>query len=139
MDSLVSAVAARVVFIEGEEVRFVEADEPTRQIATTLSAVPYLLADAYDVVTLRNTTSEESFSLLLGSWNADRALRMLDIVLDPDSAHDETEEAARFLSDFIADEATKIQVENIVPLRCCWQTKYNFPRLLVVYNTLRPR
>jgi tetratricopeptide (TPR) repeat protein len=112
MDSLVSAVAARVVFIQGEEVSFIEAEKPTSQIPTTISAVPYLLADAYDVVSLRDTNVGESLDLLLKGWNADRALRMLDILLDLESPHDETKEAARFFSDLIANEATKNQVKN---------------------------
>jgi tetratricopeptide (TPR) repeat protein len=113
MDSLVSAIAARVVFIEGNEARFVEADAPAHENPIALSAIPYVLADAYDTVKLKNTTAPQSFQLLLSSWNADRALRMLDIMLDADSPEEEAQQAAGYFADLIADQETAVRVKNV--------------------------
>src|ERR1700674_3460187 len=114
MLSLVSAVAARIVFIEGTDARYVDADDPGAEKPTTLDAVPALLADAYDVKEFKNTTVQKSFEYLLAAWNGDRALRMLDIILDLDSDVDETEQAAEYFSHLIADPVTNDWVKNCV-------------------------
>src|ERR1700720_3198138 len=95
MDFLASAVANRIVFVEGNEARFIEADRPTIQRKTTLSEVPLLLADAYDVVLLKNTSAAVAIENLLDAWNRDRALRMLDIILDRESDKSELLEASK--------------------------------------------
>jgi hypothetical protein len=107
MDCLVSAVAARVVFIEGNDVKYIEADQPAIETRTTLAEVPMLLADAYDVVLLKNTSTPAALECLLGLWNRDRALRMLDIVLDDTSDESEVLEASGYLAAFLSNASVR--------------------------------
>src|SRR5712671_8247752 len=83
MEALVSGVAARVVFIDGEAVSYIEADQPETRIPVTRDAIPYLLLDAHDVQRLKATTEDEAFRCLLQKFNEDRGLRMLQVILDP--------------------------------------------------------
>jgi hypothetical protein len=55
MEALVSGVAARVVFIDGEAVSYIEADQPETRIPVTRDAIPYLLL----VRCFRNTAPME--------------------------------------------------------------------------------
>lgn len=112
MDSLISAAAAKVIFIQGTEFSFVEAEKPGTRIRTTSAAIPYLLADADDVVTLKNTTVAGSFQRLLEDWNSDRALRMLDIMLDIETPSEEANEAAQYFSALITNGTTETYVKN---------------------------
>lgn len=114
MDGLVSAVVARAVFIDGNDVSYVDADAPTVRHPATIAAIPNLLLDAHDVVTLKNTSIDESLRNLLQAWNSDRALRMLDIILDETSDDDELQESAVLFSQLIANPETKIWVDNWV-------------------------
>jgi len=72
MEALVSGVAARVVFIDGEAVSYIEADHPETRIPVTRDAIPYLLLDAHDVQRLKATSEIEAFCFLLRKFNEDR-------------------------------------------------------------------
>ena len=61
---------------------------------------------------LTNTNTEASFKLLLRNWNADRALRMIDILLDDDTPPREMAEAFKYLSDLLADPETQTRLKN---------------------------
>lgn len=112
MDSLVSAVAARVIFIEGNDISYIEADRPEVKRSCSITEVPRLLMDAYDVELLENTTAEFSFRRLLRKWNEDRGLRMLDIVLDPETPTGERKDAASSLAQIIADKDICDAIQN---------------------------
>jgi tetratricopeptide (TPR) repeat protein len=112
MDALVSAVAARIVFIEGEEATYIDAETPGTRTRTTLDALPYLLMGAYDVAELKDTSESDAFGCLLRKWNEDRALRMLDIVIDSDEELDTRCEAAGYLSAFLKDTKTLETIKN---------------------------
>ena len=97
MDALVSGVAARIVFISGSEVTYVDAELPEKRHSSSRAALPYLLADAYDVEKVSGTTEAHAFDLLLRKWSTDRALRMLQIALDPEDEADIRDQALRHL------------------------------------------
>ena len=120
MDAIVSAIAARVVFVEGTKVTFVNAEKPSDRISTTRERIPQLLADAYDAEVLRNTDEGTAFERLLEKWNVDRALRMLQIVIDDSEPNDIRFEAAQSLDSLIRTVAVRDRVENFalsIPLQ----------------------
>ena len=121
MDMLVSGQAGRIVFIEGNDVSYVEADEPDVKIPTSTAAIPHLLADAHDVVRLEGASEKRAFECLLRNWKADRALRMLQLVLDPDEDLEITSQAAECLTHLLMAEGVLETVENwtyAIPFFC---------------------
>jgi hypothetical protein len=112
MDALVSGVAARVVFLAGSEVTYIDAERPTEKHTSSRAALPYLLADAYDVEMLKGATEEQAFGTLLKKWNTDRALRMLQIALDSEENTAIREEAASYFSSLLLQRGVRTGVEN---------------------------
>lgn len=112
MDALVSGVAARVVFISGSQVSYIDADRPNERYNSTRAELPHLLADAHDVELLSATTEKQAFGLLLTKWNSDRALRMLQIALDSDEELASRHEAARYFTALVSAPEVQSAVEN---------------------------
>lgn len=112
MEALVSGVAARVVFIDGDAVSYIEADHPEARIPATPDAIPYLLLGAHDVQRLKATSEDEAFRCLLRKFNEDRGLRMLQIVIDPDDDFELRREAAILLNDILGDSDVKETISN---------------------------
>lgn len=112
MDALVSGVAARVVFLAGPEVSYIDAERPTERHSSNRAALPYLLADAHDVEMLSGATEEQAFGVLLRKWNMDRALRMLQVALDSQEYATIREEAASYLSSLLRQQDVRDGVEN---------------------------
>jgi tetratricopeptide (TPR) repeat protein len=112
VDAIVSAVAARIIFVEGTEVSFVDVDRPTVRHAATHAQIPHLMDGAYDSEVLLRTDEASAFDVLLKKWNRDRALRMLQIVLDSDEERDIRQEAAECLDSQLKDSETARSVEN---------------------------
>lgn len=113
IDALVSGSAARAVFVQGSLVQFVDAENPTLLKSTSLSAIPRLLEGAHDVVRLKVQNYTECFDLLLTGYQKDRALRMLQIVLEQDDYEDSLE-AAGLLDKLLEDSAVFQHVRNVV-------------------------
>lgn len=113
MDALISGVAARVVFLSGSEVSYFDAERPTERHFSNRAALPYLLADAHDVEMLSGATEEKAFGILLRKWNTDRALRMLQVALDPGEYAATREEAASYLSSLLRQRDVRGGVENV--------------------------
>lgn len=112
MEALVSGVAARVVFIDGEAVSYIEADHPETRIPATRDAIPYLLLDAHDVQRLKATNEDEAFRCLLRKFNEDRGLRMLQVVLDPREDFELRREAAISLNEILDNSDVKETISN---------------------------
>jgi hypothetical protein len=112
MEALVSGVAARAVFIDGEAVSHIEADHPETRIPTTRGAIPYLLLDAHDVQCLKVTNEAEAFRCLLRKFNEDRGLRMLQVILDSSEDSELRQEAASLLSEIFDDPEVKEIISN---------------------------
>lgn len=91
MNVLVSGVAARAVFIDGPRVSYIDADWPDAVRPASPECVSILLADAPDVLELKNASRDEALERLLELWNKDRALRMIQVV---QQAHEEPEDVA---------------------------------------------
>ena len=112
MDALISGVAARVVFLSGSDVTYIDAERPTERHFSNRAALPYLLADAHDVELLSGVTEKQAFGILLRKWNTDRALRMLQVVLDSGEYPATREAAASYLSSLLRQQDVRGGVEN---------------------------
>lgn len=105
MNAFVSGVAARVVFVEGNDVTYFEADAPNDLKKSSLSELGCLLAGATDLVELKRADKAAVFQCLLDLWNKDRAIRMLDIILD-ESSQEFSSEAVEYLDALLSESTT---------------------------------
>ncbi|MBB3645866.1 tetratricopeptide (TPR) repeat protein [Rhizobium sp. BK619] len=112
MDALVSGSAARAVLIQGSLVQFVDADNPEVLHRASLSSVPRLLEGAHDIVRMKVKDYTECFDVLLGGYQRDRALRMLQIILENIDA-EATLEAASLLETLLKENGVRQHVLNI--------------------------
>lgn len=113
MNILVSGAAARAVFIEGEKLFYVDADSLDKVNSARISDLPNLLGDASDTVELQRATKEDGLSLLNDLWSKDRALRMLQIALDPIETIDTVSLAIESLDAFLDDDTVDEHISNI--------------------------
>ncbi len=103
LDAYVSGAAGRAVFIQGSEVSFADIDNLTERHPASRIALRWLLADANDVVELKNTTEKAAVQRLEAEWRLDRILRMVQIVLDTAEEQSTRREAAAALDELAAD------------------------------------
>lgn len=113
MEALVSGIAARAIFIEGEEVFFVEADQPEERRAAVAKEIPNLMAGAIDVIRIPNTNEQGAFKVLLDLWNKDRSLRMLEVLLDSNEYEKNRMEAANALQQLLEETETRDHLLNL--------------------------
>lgn len=113
MNILVSGAAARAVFIEGEDLFYVDADSLGELKSARISDLPNLLGDAADTLELQSAAKEDGLSLLNELWSQDRALRMLQIALDPIEDIDTVTLAIESLDAFLDDDTVEEHVSNI--------------------------
>jgi hypothetical protein len=112
IDALVSGVAARVVFISGSDVTYIDAERPEEPRRSSRAALRHLFGDAYDVELIKGVTEQQAFSILLKKWNTDRAIRMLQIVLDASEDRSTREDSASYLSELLRHPGVREGVEN---------------------------
>ncbi len=112
MNALISGVAARVVFLSSTEVSYIDAERPAERHVSSRAALPYLLADAYDVEMVSVDTEQDAFRILLRKWNTDRALRMLQVALDSKEYQKTREDAVSYLSSLLRHKDVIDDVEN---------------------------
>ena len=114
MTTLISGVAARAVFIEEQQLTYIDADRPEKVHSAPYSSLPLLLAGAPDVEALEGVGYNEALARLLELWSRDRALRMLQIVQGQDEDTEDMIAACEFLNDLIQNEAVYQSVLNVV-------------------------
>jgi tetratricopeptide (TPR) repeat protein len=119
VDVYVSGVAARAVFVKGVEVTYIDAERPDNEKRAKDSDLRYLLADAPDVECIRDTDWSEGVECLLRKCTQDRALRMLDIAVDPELEEFGEEggelaiSAKKCLDQYLGDPSTIDLIENV--------------------------
>lgn len=82
MDVLISGQAGIAVLIQGDTVTSYSLDEPEFSVPQSSSALPYLLADATDVLEFKELSLSEIHSQLDTAWRKDRILQLTLILLD---------------------------------------------------------
>jgi tetratricopeptide (TPR) repeat protein len=114
MNYLVSGVAAKIVALPpaGDAVTFMYADRPEERHVVKRNCVHLLFADAPDVEYLADTSEDNAFRVLLRKWNADRALRMLQILLDRNEDFGVRQDASDNLANLLPSDGVAVEVEN---------------------------
>ena len=111
MRALVSGQAGLAVLIEEDHVYSVHiaASDPVPRSAAD---IPYLLADASDVVEIPEATPQKAAAALDLSWRQDRALHLILILLDREADDDTRRMAVECLEEFACDPAVAVFVCN---------------------------
>ncbi|MCX6634568.1 MAG: hypothetical protein NT090_05710 [Acidobacteria bacterium] len=102
MRALVSGQAGLAILLEKGEVRSVHVDAP-EPVVRSETDMPYLLADASDVIELSDTTAEKAVAALDLSWRQDRALHLVLILLGRDADDEARRMSAECLEEFLGD------------------------------------
>ncbi len=102
MRALVSGQAGLAVLIEKDHVYSVHVAAPG-SVPRSAADVPYLLADANDVVEIPDATPQTAAVALDLSWRQDRALHLILILLDREADDDTRRIAVECLEEFACD------------------------------------
>lgn len=112
MEAFVSGQAARVVFVEGANVSYIEADNPTCVLKIPHTHINNVLGGATDVERLIVNKPSDAYGRLLEKYNFDRCLRMLDIAISEDEEADDRIFAAEVFSEIANEGNTYEHVKN---------------------------
>jgi len=112
MEAFVSGQAARVVFVEGMDVSYIEADDPKRVLKIRHTDIHAILGGASDVERIIVDKHEDVFGRLLEKYNFDRCFRMLDIAVSDDEGTATRISAAEAFSEIALDSRTYESIKN---------------------------
>lgn len=113
MQAFVSGQAARVAFVQGADVSYLNADRPLDKIKTNADSFGHLLLGADDVEQISVAAEEQAYPLLLKKFNFDRGLHLLDIAL-ADEDEQFRIEAAIFFDKLIEHQPSLECIKNYV-------------------------
>lgn len=113
MTAYVSGAAARIVFVEGTDVSFFNADQPFKILKSDIGQISRLLLNAGDVERVQVKLRHDAVPLLLEKIDLDRGLQLLDIALTDD---DEVfrEEAIDLLEGILKRHKSRIRIRDFV-------------------------
>lgn len=112
MDALYSGQAGVMALVEGAEVRVRRADNFEAEFTIGREGVGYLFQGCTDVIFVKGAREEALREPFEASWEADRALRLFLISLDPEEDRDLRVEAADCLEELLVKKSTKTFIEN---------------------------
>lgn len=112
MQAYVSGQAARVVFVEGTDVTYLEAEEPDNIISSSLNEIGHILGGASDVEAIEVGDRRDAFDLLLRKYNLDRGLQLLDIAVSTTDSSEVRLEAAECFVEIIENDEARAAIEN---------------------------
>jgi RNA polymerase sigma-70 factor, ECF subfamily len=111
MKALVSGQAGLALLIDGDRVESIHFDS-SRTVARVKADIPYLLADATDVIEVCDTTHEKAAAALDLSWRQDRALHLILILLDREADDEARRMSAECLDEFLSDSKVYVFIAN---------------------------
>jgi tetratricopeptide (TPR) repeat protein len=112
MDVIYSGQSATMALIQGADVQVVRAGRPDLVLTIAREGVSYLFQTSRDLVVSRDARPEEVSEQFATACNADRALRLLLIALDPEEETDLREEAADCANELIENRNVTTFLEN---------------------------
>ena len=101
MNVLISGQAGIAAIIQGDTVTSYTLDEPEVMVPQSSSAVPYLFADATDVIEFKGLSEVEVLAQLETAWKKDRILQLTLILLDPGDDRETRIDAAGCLEELL--------------------------------------
>jgi len=102
MKAIISGQAGAAVLIDEANISAVRYDSPERTPCTR-GEIPYLLADATDVLEIDVATPDEAMAALNLAWHQDRCLHLILILLDGEADDEARRLAAESLEDLLAE------------------------------------
>ena len=112
MDAVFSGQAGTLALIEGQNVRVRRATDPDFEVIIPREDAGYLFDACNDVVVLLGATQKFAEAQFLMAWEADRALRMALLSLDPDFHPELRFEAADWLELLLQKPVARLLIEN---------------------------
>lgn len=112
MDAVYSGQAGTLAFLEGAEVRVLRANHLDSEFAISREGAAYLFQGCNDIVVLRGTRPDLARAQFMLAWEADRALRLILICLEPEAEGELRVEAADCLESLLSKKETVASVEN---------------------------
>lgn len=114
IDAYVSGQAARVALVEGTEVHFLDADNPSKHHRIDASDLTLVFGGATDVEFVRVKKPEDTFQLLLVKFEFDRFLNLFDIFLSEDLSQPLRREAAVACDALLSNVDVAQRAENLL-------------------------
>jgi tetratricopeptide (TPR) repeat protein len=114
MQALISGQAARVVFVQGAEINFIDAESPDEFHPIGRHEIRHVLGFAEDVEVINVAEPQDAFARLLEKYNLNRAIVLLDIAIDSDYEDDIRISAAHEFVEIIKDDSSYFSVNNHV-------------------------
>jgi tetratricopeptide (TPR) repeat protein len=112
MDAVYSGQAGTLAFLEGSEARVHRGVNFDIEIAIGREGAAYLFQGCNDVVVLRGTRADLARAQYLGAWEADRALRLMLLILDLEVDTDLRLEAADCVETLLQKNEAVLFIEN---------------------------
>jgi len=112
MKAILSGQTALAVCIEGEQFYSISLNSPESWTPRQEWELPYLFADATDILQLENVSQSEAIDKLKLEWSQDRSLQLILMLLDHEEERQTRLEAAECLDDFLKQGEVRKYVEN---------------------------
>jgi tetratricopeptide (TPR) repeat protein len=112
VDAVFSGQAGTLAFIEGSELRVHHVSGIDSEITIAREDASYLFQGCNDTVLLRGVQQEFALAQLTTAWEADRALRLMLLSVDPEEGLELRIEAADCLESLLSKEESKLFIEN---------------------------
>ena len=114
ISALISGQAARVVFIQGTEIDYIDVDAPDIRIKISHDLITRVLLGASDVEQLTVAQREDVYLRVLEKYNYDRGLRMLDILCSRENSTSLRLDSAKAFLEIIESDASVFeQIKNL--------------------------
>lgn len=114
IEALVSGQAARVVYIQGADVDYIDADAPQISKKIPRSEIQHVFYGASDVESVKVKRREDVYDLLLKKYSFDRGLRLVDLILSEDQDSHLKDEAAGALEDIAGMQPVFVTIKNFL-------------------------
>jgi hypothetical protein len=112
MDAVYSGQAGVMALLEGAEARVRRADDFDSEFVIGREGVAYLFRGCTDVVLVKGAQEDALRVPFEDAWEADRALRLFLISLDPEEDRDLRTEAADCLENLLEKRTTRTFIED---------------------------
>ncbi len=111
--ALISGQTAKVAFIEGDDISFVDLTQPQHRIQASRGALSYIFSGATDVEQIEIKDYSDSFRPALTKYNFDRGLALFDIALTEDDELFRNDAIDAF-EKIMKDDLSETQITNYI-------------------------
>ena len=117
MDAMISGNAGRAILLEGEELLSFDLESGQDWVQRQPHEFPYLLGEISDFQILENTNREKAVQNLRSAYDANTALQLTLMALDPETDGQLGQEASQELDQLLADPVVEERLESVLYAR----------------------